>query len=110
MDDHEKALRIIFGKNLKKYREAANLSQITLGAHAGLTHNFINDIEHGKKGVSFETIAKLSEALEIEPYILFLGSMEKEIQQLEASINFPDHVELLLKAVDDFKRYYDAHS
>ncbi|GMO31491.1 MAG: hypothetical protein Ta2F_06970 [Termitinemataceae bacterium] len=108
MNEEEKALRILFGRNLKKQRKSANLSQIILAAHADLTHNFINDVEHGKKGVSFETITKLSRALEIEPYILFLGSMDKEIENLDASKDFPDHVEVLLKAVDDFKRHYSG--
>lgn len=38
---------------------------------ADLTHNFINDIENGRKWVSPDTLAKLSNALKIEPYQFF---------------------------------------
>jgi transcriptional regulator with XRE-family HTH domain len=38
-----------------------------LAAEADLTHNFINDIENGKKWVSAETIGKLAIALKVEP-------------------------------------------
>ena len=43
-----------------------------LAAKAGITTNFINDIENGKKWVSPATLAKLCEVLEIDPYKLFL--------------------------------------
>jgi len=38
----------------------------------GLTHNFINDIENCKKGVSTKTLAKLSVVLGAEPFQFFL--------------------------------------
>ena len=43
-----------------------------LATKAGITTNFINDIENGKKWVSPGSLAKLCEVLEIEPYKLFL--------------------------------------
>ena len=66
-------IRRLFSKNLKRLRSAANLSQLTLAAESGLTHNFINDIENGKKWVSAETISKLARALKAEPYQFFLS-------------------------------------
>ena len=47
-------------------------SQLDLAADTGLAHNFINDIETGKKFVSAATIAKLATALKVEPYQFFL--------------------------------------
>jgi transcriptional regulator with XRE-family HTH domain len=49
-----------------------NISQLNLAAKSGLTHNFINDIENGKKGVSCKSLAKLSSALRVEPFQFFL--------------------------------------
>ena len=66
-------IRSLFSKNLKRLRNQARLSQINLAIEAGLTHNFINDIENGKKWVSPETIGKLSNALKAEPYQFFIS-------------------------------------
>ena len=68
-----KNIRTLFSKNLKRLRSIANLSQVNLAAEADLTHNFINDIESGKKWVSAETIEKLAIALKAEPYQFFIS-------------------------------------
>jgi transcriptional regulator with XRE-family HTH domain len=44
-----------------------------LANNSGLTHNFINDIENGKKWVSVESFAKLVIALKAEPYQFFIS-------------------------------------
>ena len=49
------------------------MSQLALAENSGLTHNFINDIENGKKWVSAETIGKLAFTLKAEPYQFFLS-------------------------------------
>jgi transcriptional regulator with XRE-family HTH domain len=69
-----KAIRELFSKNLKLLRGKKQLSQLALSNKAGLAHNFVNDIENGKKWVSPDTIARLSEVLEIEPGAFFLSS------------------------------------
>ena len=58
--------------NIKRLRTVQNISQLGLANHTGLTHNFINDIENCKKGVSAKTLAKLSIALDVEPHQFFL--------------------------------------
>jgi len=65
-------IRTLFAKNLKRLRGIANLSQVGLANEADLTHNFINDIENGKKWVSPESMAKLASALKAEPYQFFI--------------------------------------
>jgi transcriptional regulator with XRE-family HTH domain len=65
-------IRLLVGKNLKRLRDLQNISQLNLAGKADLTHNFINDIENGKKGISCRSLAKLSTALGVEPYQFFL--------------------------------------
>ena len=72
-DDNAIDIQTLFSRNLKRLRSAANISQLTLACQAGLTHNFINDIENGKKWVSAKTIGKLAIALQAEPYQFFLS-------------------------------------
>jgi transcriptional regulator with XRE-family HTH domain len=65
-------IRLLFAKNLKRLREQQNISQLTLAGMAGLTHNFINDIENCNKWFSAKTLAKLASALKVQPYQFFL--------------------------------------
>jgi transcriptional regulator with XRE-family HTH domain len=65
-------IRLLVSKNLRRLRDIQHISQFNLAIKADLTHNFINDIENGKKGVSCRSLAKLSSALGVEPYQFFL--------------------------------------
>jgi transcriptional regulator with XRE-family HTH domain len=68
----EAEVRTILSRNLKRLRSAKNLSQLNLSVRAGLTHNFINDLENGKKWLSARTLATLAAALDTNPYEFFL--------------------------------------
>ncbi|MFP3041997.1 helix-turn-helix domain-containing protein [Treponema primitia] len=67
-DIFEAEIRATLGKNLKRFRARQKISQLQLAVRAGLTHNFINDLESGKKWLSPKTLVKLSKALKIEPF------------------------------------------
>jgi transcriptional regulator with XRE-family HTH domain len=68
----EAEIRARLSRNLKRLRAKKNLSQLTLSVEAQLTHNFINDIENGKKWLSPKTLAALANALDIEPHELLV--------------------------------------
>ena len=76
-------IRALFSRNLRRLRKIAKLSQMGLAAEAGLTHNFINDIENGMKWVSPESMAKLATALKAEPYQFFLSESKWNSQGAE---------------------------
>ena len=65
-------VRYLFLRNLKRFRNMMHKSQLDLANETELAHNFINDIENGKKFVSDDTIAKLATALKVEPFQFFL--------------------------------------
>lgn len=69
---NEQHIYKLISSNIKRLRSLQNTSQLNLALNTGLTHNFINDIENCKKGVSAKTLAKLSVALDVEPYQFFL--------------------------------------
>ena len=60
------------GRNLRFHRDKLGLSQLALSLKISMSHNSINDIEHGKRWVSAKSITKLCAALDIEPYQLLL--------------------------------------
>ena len=64
-------IRSLFSRNLRQLRENAKMSQLELADEANLTHNFISDIENGKKWISPETLAKLVIALNADPHHFF---------------------------------------
>jgi len=70
----KRGLKELFGYNLARIRKNAGLSQLGLAQKVGLSHNFINDIESNKKGVSFTTIERLAEALDIDPLHFFVNT------------------------------------
>jgi transcriptional regulator with XRE-family HTH domain len=84
------AINILLGKNLRRLRARKNISQLALANQAGLTHNFINEIENGRKWVSPESLAKLAGALDAEPYQFF--SPETELKPLDPDI-VTEHLE-----------------
>ena len=100
-------IRSLFSRNLKRLRKNANISQVKLAADAGLTHNFINDIEHGKKWISAETLGKLAFALKAEPYQFFLSDPKWDDRGAEIfSIYLEDFSDSFAKMVKDFRQRY----
>jgi transcriptional regulator with XRE-family HTH domain len=100
-------IRSLFSRNLKRLRGLQKISQLTLANQADLTHNFINDIEKGKKWVSAETIAKISSALRVEPYQLFLpDSSGGEGMDSFFSVYLDDFSDNLQKMVGELKTRY----
>jgi transcriptional regulator with XRE-family HTH domain len=100
-------VRALFSRNLKRLRAARNLSQLALSSLTGLTHNFINDIENGKKWVSPETIAKLSAALQAEPYHFFLPVAKMSREDRDLVSGYLDEVtDSIQKMAGDLKNRY----
>jgi len=99
----ENGVRHLVSRNLKRLRAMQSLSQIGLARLAGLTHNFINDIENCKKGVSDKTLAKLSVALNVEPHQLFLPDSMSD-NKMQVFVN--DFNDSLQKVVKELTKHY----
>lgn len=62
----------VFGTNVKKYRTKQGLSQEELANKCGMHRTYISAIECFRRSISLENIQRIADALEIEPYLLFL--------------------------------------
>ena len=62
----------IFGGNIRKYRVEAGLSQEAFAEKCGLHRTYISAIECYRRSISLENVQRIANALEIEPYILFM--------------------------------------
>ena len=100
-------IRSLFSNNLRRLRHLANISQVELAGRADLTHNFINDIENGKKWVSAETIGKLAIALKAEPYQFFISNSKWDNQGAEIfSLYLNDFSDSFVKMVKEYRSRY----
>jgi len=59
--DHEIAVE--FGRQLRRYREAAGLSQEHLAHEAGLSWSTVSQVERGERAVRLTTLLRLARAL-----------------------------------------------
>lgn len=62
-----------FGKNLRRTREEANVSQEELGIRASLHRTQIGSLERGSHLPRIDTLAKLAGALSVSPCDLMEG-------------------------------------
>jgi transcriptional regulator with XRE-family HTH domain len=76
----ESEIRVTLGSNIKRYRIINRLSQEELAERIDISTNFLSSIEIGKKWMSPQTLAKLSNALNIESFELFRpqGAMKED--------------------------------
>ncbi len=54
------------GKNIKKLREKANLTQAEVAKKAGININYFAVIERGEVTTSIEKLTKISKALKVD--------------------------------------------
>ena len=67
----------VFGSNLKKYRTAMGLSQEAFAEKCGLHRTYISAIECFRRSIALENVQRIADALEIEPYKLFLEDKDE---------------------------------
>jgi transcriptional regulator with XRE-family HTH domain len=97
----EKYILNLVSRNLRRIRTVQNFSQLSLALNAGLTHNFINDIENCKKGISSKTLAKLSVALNVEPYQFFLPEDMPDNKMQPYVTDFNDSLQKMVKELTE---------
>lgn len=61
------SLRMVFARNVKQNRTAAQLSQEDLAELAQLHRTYISDIERGMRNVSIDNIERIANALGVSP-------------------------------------------
>jgi transcriptional regulator with XRE-family HTH domain len=85
-------MKKVFGKNLARIRKEAGYSQLTLSLEIDLSHNFINELEQGSKGASFQTLSKLSVVLRT-PISQFFELDEKQLASNSNDFQYPDPID-----------------
>lgn len=65
-------LEIIVGENVRGFRTRLGISQEKLAEFANLHRTFIGTIERAEQNISVATISKISKALKVPPFALFI--------------------------------------
>jgi transcriptional regulator with XRE-family HTH domain len=93
-------LRKLFGKNLTHIRKLAGYSQTALSHDINMTHNFINELEQGAKGASFQTLSKLSLILRTPVHEFFKSSSKESSEDFRYSDPINQIVDQLHETID----------
>jgi len=64
-------LRDLFATNLRRLRHARGLSQDELADEAEVSRSYLAQVETAKKHISLKIIAKLAQALNVDPVEFF---------------------------------------
>jgi transcriptional regulator with XRE-family HTH domain len=64
-------LRRVVARNLRRIRQKTGLSQEELADRAGLNRNYVGMIEREENAPTVDALEQLSEALNIDPGLLF---------------------------------------
>lgn len=67
----------VFGTNVKRYRQALDISQEAFAEKCGLHRTYISAIECYRRSISLENIQRIADALEVETYELFIEEEAK---------------------------------
>ncbi|KAA8610934.1 helix-turn-helix domain-containing protein [Salipiger aestuarii] len=60
-------IKAVVGRNVKQYREAKGLSQEQLAFEADLHRTYVSGVERGIRNPTVLIVAKLADALGVEP-------------------------------------------
>ncbi len=65
-----------FALNIKIYRDAKGFSQEKLAELSGLHRTYISAVEREQRNISIQNIQRIADALDVEPYKLFMEIKE----------------------------------
>ncbi len=71
------------GRRLRLRRDALGITRDKLAEAIDVTPKFVQDIEYGNKGMSTETLARLSEILGLTTDYILKGIVDEEGQDIE---------------------------
>lgn len=65
------------GKNVRRFRLEAGLSQEQLAFEADMKRSYVSDLERGVRNPTVQALGRLAAALKVEPYrLLVVGDYE----------------------------------
>ena len=72
----------LLGKQIQRAREKRGITQDGLAKITGVNAKYISAIERGKKNATINTLKKIADGLEMEPYELLLFSCNTDPEEV----------------------------
>ena len=96
-------IKSVFGANLKYYRKAKSLSQEQLSEKTDISVKHLSSIERGLNFVSADLLERLSRAIDVPVFYLFVS--EREFFYNEVMLSTIDSIieKQLAKAIEEIK-------
>lgn len=74
----EKSIMLQIGKRLRRQREKMNMIREEFAEKAGISPQFLAEIENGKKGMSVDTLYKICQSFNLSADYLLFGRISTE--------------------------------
>jgi len=102
--------RKLFGKNIRYFRKKKNLTIEQLADLADINPKYLGGVERGVYNISFDNIIRLSNALKIEPHLLFIFPKSSFDEQFSKTISLissdtPEMLKFYNKIISDIKEF-----
>lgn len=102
------------GRRIRNQREAIHMTRAQLATKLGVSSKFVADIEYGDKGVSIQTLYRLSQILNLSTDYILAGesavgdAADPEVERIKENIMGPLSACSLeqLKCMEQISRYY----
>lgn len=88
--------RKLFGNRIRSLRTRLVLTQDQLAKRIDMSPQYLSNIERGRENPTFDTLVKLAQALEIEPWEMFVFDLHVPIP-----VFLRKKLSLLLEEADD---------
>ncbi|MBR1722083.1 MAG: helix-turn-helix domain-containing protein [Treponema sp.] len=101
----------LFGKNVKKYRKEAGLTQEHLSERLGISQKHLSIIETGTQFASASLIGRISKELNVSPGNLFGGTSNELAEELKKTRDYfqselNSKTEELLSKIEEIKEAF----
>lgn len=102
------------GRRIRAQRESIHMTRNELAVKLGVSSKFIADIEYGDKGVSIQTLYKMTQALNLSADYILMGDTaavdgrDPEMERLKENILGPLSTcnKEQLRCMEQIARYY----
>ncbi|MGI8469840.1 MAG: helix-turn-helix domain-containing protein [Pyrinomonadaceae bacterium] len=99
MDENTSKAKVIFAKNLRKYRAKLNLSQENLADLAELHRTYVGSVERAERNISIDSMERLASALDCT-IVELLAEDNEELTDKEILDNLYTHIRLYQKLAE----------
>ena len=85
----------IFVYNMKKYRKKKQFSQMKLAEILNTSTSYIGEIEINRKIPSLDMVEKIANALNIEPFKLFIDDKSRHKDNIQPTDNYLENLSVI---------------